>query len=375
MKFFHIADVHLGAEPDKGYPWSEERGLEIWESFRKVIQQAGAEGAGLFLIAGDLFHRQPLLKELKKINEWFASVPKTEFVLIAGNHDYIRKHSPVPSMKWAENVHWLHGDTMDSVSFPKLGVRVWGFSYHAREMAEARYDNMRVTGDMPVNILLAHGGDEKHIPISRETFVGTGFDYIALGHIHKPQVLEANRIAYAGSLEPLDKNETGAHGYIRGECAGGKTRIAFVPFAVREYKKLKIQIKDTTTQFTLENTVKKAIEEKGRQNLYSLYLEGKRSPDTEFLTDRLYGLGNIREAEDRTRPAYSIEALKEKYPASILSEYIALFRQEEEQEAGETAKDRTAKTKAEGDGSKEPEMEKALAYGIEALLASGEERV
>ncbi len=22
MRFFHIADVHLGAEPDKGFPWA-----------------------------------------------------------------------------------------------------------------------------------------------------------------------------------------------------------------------------------------------------------------------------------------------------------------------------------------------------------------
>ncbi len=39
MRFFHIADVHLGMQPDKGCPWSEDRSREIWESFKKVIQQ------------------------------------------------------------------------------------------------------------------------------------------------------------------------------------------------------------------------------------------------------------------------------------------------------------------------------------------------
>ena len=66
MIFFHAADIHLGAEPDKGFPWSKERGQEIWDSFRRLIRQAGEEKAGLFLIAGDLFHRQPLMKELKE---------------------------------------------------------------------------------------------------------------------------------------------------------------------------------------------------------------------------------------------------------------------------------------------------------------------
>ena len=26
MRFIHIADVHLGMQPDAGFPWSEERG-------------------------------------------------------------------------------------------------------------------------------------------------------------------------------------------------------------------------------------------------------------------------------------------------------------------------------------------------------------
>ena len=37
MRFFHIADVHLGASPDAGFPWSEERKNEIWDSFCNVI--------------------------------------------------------------------------------------------------------------------------------------------------------------------------------------------------------------------------------------------------------------------------------------------------------------------------------------------------
>lgn len=55
MKFIHIADVHLGAVPDVGYPWSEERKTEIWDSFRNIIRIAKAEQADLLLIAGDLF--------------------------------------------------------------------------------------------------------------------------------------------------------------------------------------------------------------------------------------------------------------------------------------------------------------------------------
>lgn len=37
MKFIHIADVHLGVEPDQGKPWSELRARQIWDSFADVI--------------------------------------------------------------------------------------------------------------------------------------------------------------------------------------------------------------------------------------------------------------------------------------------------------------------------------------------------
>ena len=45
----------------------------------------------------------------------------------------------------------------------------------------------------------------------------SGFDYIAMGHIHKPQQVIPGLAAYAGALEPTDKNDTGKHGFIRGE--------------------------------------------------------------------------------------------------------------------------------------------------------------
>ena len=37
IRFIHLSDVHLGAVPDRGCPWSHEREEEIWETFRRVI--------------------------------------------------------------------------------------------------------------------------------------------------------------------------------------------------------------------------------------------------------------------------------------------------------------------------------------------------
>ena len=209
MKFFHIADVHLGATPDKGFPWSYDRGREIWESFQNVIRQAGRENVGLFLIAGDLFHRQPLLKELKEVNALFASIPNTKIVLIAGNHDYIKENSFYKKISWAKNVFWLSKEKLSYVDLADLGVRVYGFSYHSREILEARYNQMQISSPMPVNILLAHGGDESHIPISGDTFRYTPFDYVALGHIHSPQQVGRETIRYCGTPLKYSFSEAG----------------------------------------------------------------------------------------------------------------------------------------------------------------------
>ena len=77
MHFFHIADVHLGAAPDAGFPWGARRKEEIWTSFRRLIGKAREEETDLLLIAGDLFHRQPLLRELKEVNYLFSTLPHT----------------------------------------------------------------------------------------------------------------------------------------------------------------------------------------------------------------------------------------------------------------------------------------------------------
>ena len=83
MRFIHIADVHLGAVPDSGCPWSASREKEIWDTFKKVIALAGKEKLDLLLIAGDLFHRQPLVREVRELNYLFSTIPEVQVVWMA----------------------------------------------------------------------------------------------------------------------------------------------------------------------------------------------------------------------------------------------------------------------------------------------------
>ena len=345
MKIIHTADIHLGASPDLGYPWSRKRKEDIWNTWKRLIERVRLEKADLLLVSGDLFHRQPLVRELKEVNYLFSTIPDTTVVLMAGNHDYIKKGSYYPEFPWNKNVIGLWNRECVRVSIPKKNVCVYGCSYYSREVTDDLYQNVRPSGREAFHILLAHGGDEKHSPVNRERLAEAGFQYAALGHIHKPQVLLKNRIAFSGALEPIDRNDTGPHGFMKVICTQEGTTAEFVPFASCSYLDLDFDVKEETTQFELEEWVHKAIRVAGEDNIYRVRLRGLRDVKTEFSARRLEQTGNVSEVVDEARPAYDFTELSQIYEGGLIGEYVDCFA-----------------------GSEDPVEQKALFYGIEALL-------
>lgn len=327
MRFIHIADVHLGAQPDAGSVYSAQRSQELWEAFSEVIALCEREKMDLLLIAGDLFHRQPLLRELKEVNYLFSTLSVTKVVLIAGNHDYIRKDSYYRTFSWNRNVYPLFGRELQKVFFRELDTAVYGFSYYEREIREPLYDEVctAVESDMRYRILLAHGGDEKHIPIRREILERSGFDYIAMGHIHKPQEVLAGRALYAGALEPIDKNDVGPHGYVRGGITSHGVRTEFVPFAKREYIHLVLKVNRSMTAGALLNWMRQVVEQRGTQNLYKFILRGFRDPDITFDAEQMYLPENVLELADETEAAYDFPNILENNRDNLIGKYIETF--------------------------------------------------
>ena len=326
MRFIHIADVHLGAQPDAGPLYSEGRPRELWETFEHVLEVCEEEQTDLLLIAGDLFHRQPLVRELKEADYLFSELTHTKVVLIAGNHDYIGKDSNYRTFRWSENVYPLFGERMQYADFPELDTAVYGLSYHSREITEPLYDHVQAAGVRSHEILLAHGGDDRHIPFDRQKLAASGFEYVALGHIHRPQVIAEDRVIYAGALEPVDRNDAGAHGYVKGETTGNGIRTRWVPCASRAYVRLAVTVRENDTTGSLAKEIGKLIDENGNENIYKIVLNGKRDPDVQFDTDRMAGGRNILEIADETSPAYDFERLYAEHADTILGRYIGQFR-------------------------------------------------
>lgn len=134
MRFIHMADIHLGAVPDRGKPWAQKRSEEIESTFCRLLGETVKQGVDLILIAGDIFHRPPLKRELKELNYRLESAAPVQIVMMAGNHDFIGENSNYRGFSWAENVHFFDREQMDSFYLENLDTWVYGLSYEHREI-------------------------------------------------------------------------------------------------------------------------------------------------------------------------------------------------------------------------------------------------
>lgn len=321
--------MHLGICPNAGKAYTKNRKKEIWDSLERLVKVCETDKTDLLLIAGDFFHRQPLLRELRELDALFAELTHTKVVLIAGNHDYLKKDSYYRKYKWKSEVYGLMSGEVDYVEFPELGTCVYGLSYLKKEITDPLYDQAFPKKKQKIEILLAHGGDEKHIPFNKNQLKRLGYDYIALGHIHRRMVLEEGKIEYAGSLEPTDKNDTGVHGYVKGEAINGHVTTKFIPFACREYIHTIVEM---TAQMTLRE-LKKAIENKikhlGTENIYKITVTGFRAQDMELDFTDMDVYGNILEFVDDTQPFFEFEKLYRMNATNLLGKYIESLRDSE----------------------------------------------
>lgn len=346
MKFIHIADVHLGAKPDQDKPWGAERQKHGWQALAEVITRAEEEQVDLLLIAGDLFHRQPLQRELKEVNYQFSRLTHTQVVMIAGNHDFISPDSYYRTFRWESNVHFLKKETLEYVEIPMLRTRVYGLSYWHKELPEALYDNPQIAEGHFLNILLAHGGDEKHIPFRAEALRKAGFDYVACGHIHKPVQLEEDRVVMAGALQPVDCGDMGEHGFFMGELSKERCMVEFYPLTYCEYATMNLKVTSDVTVGELETFVKQKLEQTPEYMIFKIVLTGFYDGSAPLETENLEKLERIVRVINQCQPDYDFGRLKQQYSQQLIGKYIQAMEK--------LPQDEVAKL--------------ALYYGVEALM-------
>ena len=355
MKFIHTGDIHWGMCPDANKPWGKERALAIKDTFRTIIENAKEMDVDCLFISGDLFHRQPLMKDLKEVNYLFSTAPSVKIIIIAGNHDRIRDNSALLSFTWSPNVTFLMDENLTSVYFEDINTEVHGFSYHRAEIKEPLLDDIQVPLNSRIQILMAHGGDPAHLPISFNSLELSPFSYIALGHIHKPHIVVEGKMAYCGSPEPLDLTETGPHGYYMGEIHPVTRKLLslkFVPASSLQYVPLAVNVSKDTTNGELSDRIAREIQNRGEQNIYRFRLKGMRDPEIEFDLEQLSSRFRIAEIIDDSEPQYDFSALFAEHSSDMIGFYIQALQKDD----------------------MSPVEKKALYYGVSALLRTTDER-
>lgn len=356
MKFIHTADIHWGMVPDSDRFWSRERTQAIKDILPQIVTKAKELEVDFLFISGDLFHRQPLQKDLQDVNYLFSTIPSVHVVIIAGNSDPIRSNAALHSFNWAANVTYFMEEKMQSIYFDDCNVEVHGFSCHSSEISEPlSSDQLQAPSDGRTHILMVYGGDSDHLPAEQSDLAESNFTYIALGGNHKPEVVAELKAAFPGSPEPLDYTETGSHGVWLGNISpvtGKVESMEFLPLCQSQYVQLIVNITTQTTGAELEQKISREIERRGTQHIYRLRIRGMRDPDAEFNLQNLASRYRIIEVVDESEPQYDFSALFAEHPSDMIGFYIRAFDKPDPS----------------------PVEKKALYYGINALLRTTDER-
>ncbi len=224
FKFIHAADIHLdsplrGLERYEGAPVDKIRGATR-EALVNLVDLAIAERAAFLLIAGDLYdgdwrdYNTGLFfaSQMTKLREAGVMV-----VTVSGNHDAGSQISR--QLRMPDNVRGLSSKKPESVFLENLGVAIHGQSFPKAATTEDL--SCAYPGAVPglFNIGLLHTsatgreGHEPYAPCTVDDLRSKGYDYWALGHIHRREVLsEDPLILFPGNIQGRHIRETGAKG-------------------------------------------------------------------------------------------------------------------------------------------------------------------
>ena len=253
VRFFHTSDWHLGQ-----YFYHHSRQYEHEQFLAWLLQQIEARQPHALLIAGDVFDViNPASHAQKQLYQFLADAhqraPHMQTLMIAGNHDSgyrIEQVEPLLEKYQAKAVGVIRRNAENQLDLKRLLIPIYNESrqvvawclalpflrpaeitglneqsqnsqaaiahIHQQLIALAKQTK---TDDQAL-ILMSHahmqGGEtsdsERPIIVGNEEALSTTLfddviDYVALGHLHKPQKVQHPHIRYSGSPIPLSFSE------------------------------------------------------------------------------------------------------------------------------------------------------------------------
>lgn len=320
MKFVHLADLHLDAKFDSlssidGLP--QKRRLEQRKALKDVVEYIKENDIKLFLISGDLYEQNYIRKSsIEYVNKLFEEIPDTQIFIAPGNHDPYIKNSFYSTYTWSKNVH-IFNENIEKIDFED--AHIYGFGFTDFYCKQSEIEEIQVEEPDDINILITHGSLDggsddlrEYNPLRQSKLKQLDFDYIALGHIHKPYYNEEKnqKIFYPGSTISLGFDELGEHGVLVGDIEKDELKVKFMTIDPRQYEEKEIDITEMTSNEEVLEKLQNLV--LNNENLYKIILVGKR-----YFTlnideiKKLNSRENIVKIKDKTKVGIDIERIAE----------------------------------------------------------------
>lgn len=316
MKFVHIADMHFDSPfttlSDKGN-LGEQRRIEQRKIFKKIIEYIKENKIEYLFISGDLYEHKYIRKStIEYINNLFKEIENTKIFISPGNHDPILKKSYYNNFIWNKNVHIFKSEIQ---KIETEEADIYGFGFDDFYCANSGIEKLVLDNPEKLNILVIHGTlnganleEMQYNSMSSTMLENKGFDYVALGHIHKNNFTPNGKIIYPGSTMSLGFDELGEHGMVVGEITKNATELNFIKLDETEYVEREINCTDINS---IEELIEKINEINIEQNkLYKIILVGKRNFEINIYDLYKYELNEkIIKIKNKTKPNYNIEEI------------------------------------------------------------------
>jgi len=348
MRFVHIADVHLGMSfktASFGKAFGQKKREGIKKNLRNVITYIKDKKIELLLIAGDFLEGDYVeLTDLYDIKYMFDLIPTVKVVIMAGNHDpLLVRSSPYTLIEWPPNVT-LVKTGYSCYDFEELDTSVISISWDSKGPMSLNKEKLNQSIQLAKHtskIVMLHGDcylPNDYFYMETKYLKSLNVDYIALGHIHKHDIME-NHIVYPGSLEPLDFSENYPHGYINGELNDHKLNIEFIPSMINPMDVVDVDISTCQSYLEMVDVVKETLESHegiNDQSMVRVLLNGEKSPYIgEISKDFIQELKDMNqnrisyiEVKDKTVLGYDIEVLYEEHKDDLIGYFIRSIKEE-----------------------------------------------
>ena len=346
MRFIHMADVHFDSPFTvlaSRENLANERRLEQRKAFADTIEYIKENQIPFLFISGDLYEQKYIRKStIEYINNLFKEIPNTQIFISPGNHDPFLINSFYNTFEWNNNVTIFNSEIK---IIETAEADIYGFGFTDFYCENSQIEKINIKNKNKINILITHGSldasktlDMQYNPLNSNKLKEIGFDYVALGHIHKANYEEnKNNFIYPGSLISFGFDELGEHGFLDVEINKNNSeknnlinlkinnnnlnnseinnnnlkinkKIKFIKVDKRIFEEIKLNISEINSEEELIEKIKNIKTE--RQKNYKVILEGYKNIEIDLNKIKKMILDeNVLKVKDFSKVKYDIKEL------------------------------------------------------------------